>query len=331
MSIVSNLFRGSDRTPDAEPVICRPARREETRAALKLVLSHNGRLGTDAQVLEFLRFALQRHIDTTALWVAEQRGRLVWAILPVASPGRTVLLFMPTGTGFPEAAAAQLIDAVCTHYEQQGNRLAQALAEPPDTALLHLLQSSQFDRMAELIYMQRLVRAGMARFELPAPLRAMPYSPDAHALFAATTLRTYERSLDCPALNGLRDIEDVLAGHRATGEFDPGMWHLLLNDREAVGVVLLSRLRHADTAELVYFGLTPEARGRGIGAAAMEHALAVVARAELSQLTLAVDASNTPALKRYSRHGFTRTGSKNALIRKLDQHPVAPVAAEPVR
>lgn len=328
MSVVSNLFRGSDRSAGSLPVTCRPARREETQAALKLVLGNHGRRASDAQVLEFLRFAVQRRIDTTALWVAEQRDRLLWAVLPVASPGRTVLLFLPSGDGYPGQAAIHLIDAVCAHQQHQGFRLAQALTETPDTAQLQLLLSARFQRMAELVYMQRLVRAGMAGFTLPPSLRTVPYSPASHPLFAATILQTYEQSLDCPGLNGLRDIEDVLAGHRATGEFDPAMWQVILKDDEPAGVILLSRLRHADSAELVYFGLTPPARGQGLGAAAMEHALAIVARAELSQITLAVDSNNLPALKRYTRHGFMRTGSKHALIRDL--HRAAPAGTPPI-
>ena len=48
-----------------------------------------------------------------------------------------------------------------------------------------------------------------------------------HALFAETILQTYRDSLDCPGLNGVRQIEDIIAGHKASGEFDPALWFLL--------------------------------------------------------------------------------------------------------
>ena len=32
---------------------------------------------------------------------------------------------------------------------------------------------------------------------------------------------TYEGTLDCPVLNGLRDMSDVLAGYRSTGHYHP--------------------------------------------------------------------------------------------------------------
>src|SRR5690606_2604680 len=133
-----------------------------------------------------------------------------------------------------------------------------------------------------------------------APLRAVTYSPDTHADFAATVQASYEQSLDCPALNGLRDIEDVLAGHRATGDFDPNLWTLLLEHDRPIGVSLLARLPYADSCELVYFGLVPAARGRGLGHLAMQHTLATLARTDLSRLTLAVDANNLPAYRLYT-------------------------------
>src|SRR3712207_8951894 len=52
--------------------------------------------------------------------------------------------------------------------------------------------------------------------------------PPRSTLFPYTTL--FRSSLDCPALNGVRDMEDVLAGHKASGEFDPALWFLLSED-----------------------------------------------------------------------------------------------------
>jgi ribosomal protein S18 acetylase RimI-like enzyme len=84
-----------------------------------------------------------------------------------------------------------------------------------------------------------------------------------------------------------------------------------------LGALLLSRAAPADTLELVYLGLTPAARGRGLGDVMMRRALASVAADGATRLSLAVDSDNVPALKLYYRHGMQRVGAKLALMRQL--------------
>jgi len=79
----------------------------------------------------------------------------------------------------------------------------------------------------------------------------------------------------------------------------------------------LNRVPRSEFAELVYLGLTPPARGRGVGDLVIRHALWTVRKMELSNLTLAVDAKNAPALRLYFRHGMQQVGRKTALIRDL--------------
>jgi len=153
---------------------------------------------------------------------------------------------------------------------------------------------------------------------LPPCCRWIKYSADVHAQFAQTVLASYRDSLDCPALNGLRHIDDVLDGHKASGVFDPKHWYLLLEEERPVGVLLLaSSGREAGIMELVYLGLPPEARGRKLGELLVRQAMAVVAAEGHQRLSLAVDARNIPALKVYYRHGMNRIASKLAMMRDL--------------
>jgi len=128
---------------------------------------------------------------------------------------------------------------------------------------------------------------------------------------------TYEGSLDCPRLNGRRDIEDVLSSHKSAGEFDPKLWFLLRERETPLGVLLLSESLRSDSIELVYLGLTPAARGRKLGELMMRQAYATVSARNQPRLCLAVDSQNTPALKLYYRHGMHRIASKLALLRDL--------------
>ena len=80
--------------------------------------------------------------------------------------------------------------------------------------------------------------------------------------------RLTSESLDMPELEGIRSLDDVLVGHRASGRFVPEYWLLgrLPGEPEAMAVMLLSGRSFARSSwEVAYLGLTPAARGRGLG------------------------------------------------------------------
>jgi mycothiol synthase len=183
--------------------------------------------------------------------------------------------------------------------------------------------------MAELIYLHATIKRPLPPPALAPEYSVLSYSPQTHALFASAIIASYQNSLDCPGLNGVRNIEDIIAGHKSSGDFDPEHWFVLLQrtpstssgqaggDERACGVLLLSRLPRGDTVELVYLGLAPEARGRGLAEWMMRRAFTSVAAMGVGRLSLAVDSSNAPALKLYYRFGMSRIGSKVAMMRKL--------------
>lgn len=312
----------------APDVVIRPAAGPEIHAALRLILSSPAHRASDTDINDFLSFAGQRHIDLASLWIALRRGRMVFAALPVLSPGRTMLLLSPphVPTAELDTSAAPLVAALAEHFSDRGVQLAQALVDPSHSASLRLHECAGFVPLAELIYLHRDVHSGAAAWPaLPPQLHWETYSSATHALFARTIAASYEQSLDCPALNGVRDIEDVLAGHKAAGEFTPALWFLLVerhagasaDDPIGRGVLLLSRSARGDALELIYLGLPPEVRGRGLGALLMQQALSAVAATGSGGLSLAVDARNGPALRLYYRHGMHRVASWIALMRNL--------------
>lgn len=316
MRALSNLFGKGDGPAAGIAAECRAARPDEIRQALALILGTNGKPAEDEQVSSFLQFASQRGIDLGNLWVLAQSGRPAWAILPVVSPGKTMLLLTPTVR--PGGLdVGRLIDAVCERFTGSGVHLAQALLDPADDAARAVYTSHGFCEIAELLYLSAFVAGAPAPVPLPKGFSLQTYAPELHTLFARAILASYNESMDCPALNGVRDVEDIMAGHKASGEFDPRFWFLLSETDTARAVLLLTRVPRSDTAELVYLGLTPESRGRGIGDLMVRYAYWAVRQMGLSSLTLAVDARNVPALKLYYRHGMQRVGSKVALMRDL--------------
>jgi len=294
---------------------------------LRLLLAVQRQWAGNQQVLDFLTFAQQRNIDPGRLWLAEQNGKLLWAVLPIPGAGRTMLLFPPNDPPRPGVitqAAGMLIDAVCDSYAAPNIQLAQVLLDPGDGASRRLFDSHGFARMAELIYLQAAARRSAAAPAPPPGFALSTYSVRTHALFAGVIVASYRDSLDCPGLNGVRDIEDVIAGHKASGEFDPNYWFVLCErdaagDEQPRGVLLLSRMQHTDAAELVYLGVAADSRGKKLGEWLMRQAFAAVASMGVSRISLAVDSANAPALQLYYRFGLARIGSKIALMRRLDQ------------
>ena len=66
-------------------------------------------------------------------------------------------------------------------------------------------------------------------------------------------------------MNGVRSIDDVLQGYRATGHFDPERWFIVRHQGEEIGCLILTDYPEHATWELIYMGLLP-ARGAGAGA-----------------------------------------------------------------
>lgn len=296
----------------------RPAHEGELQAAIRIILANASGHADEMQVREFLRLAMAHREDAGGVWVAEQGGKILAAVMPVVSPGKTMLLFLPAHLhGQPQTLLMKrLLDAVCARAREQGVHLAQSLLEVHDEALLSLMGACGFGRLAELLYLQTVV-AKVAEPPLPAGCKWLTYTSARHELFASTILATYQDSADCPGLNGLRNIDDILAGHRATGDYDPGSWFLLCENENAVGAVLLSKVMRSDVTELVYLGLIPQKRGRGLADILMRRAAATAMASKHGRLSLAVDAGNLPALKLYWRHGMQVVGRKLALLRDL--------------
>ena len=313
------ILKGLFGTPPNVPPIIRSARPEEFDSAIRLLLASHSYSIEEQQIQDFVRMAIAHRSSAGGLMVAEAAGRLVSSAMPVTSPGRTMLVFIPNiiAGELQAEATRQLIDQICLRGKADGIQLAQGLLDPDHSTGIAMMAAASFRDIAELLYLQassaRSVKAG----DLPAGYRWHHYSPATHDLFARAVLSTYQQSLDCPAVSGLRNIDDVLAGHRATGEFDPSIWFAVCCGDDPAGVLILSPAHHGQMLELVYVGLVPEHRGRGLGDLLMRKALETATARGTASLSLAVDAANKPALNLYWRHGLRTVGRKKAMMRDL--------------
>jgi ribosomal protein S18 acetylase RimI-like enzyme len=127
--------------------------------------------------------------------------------------------------------------------------------------------------------------------------------------------QTYQDTQDCPVLNGLRDVHDVLAGYRAMGVYADQWWLLMQYDGRDAGCLILTDHPADEQMELIYLGIVPEFRGRGFGLAATRHAQTLARRAGRRRLILAVDSANGPAQAIYRQAGFIRWDRKKVMLR----------------
>jgi ribosomal protein S18 acetylase RimI-like enzyme len=144
-----------------------------------------------------------------------------------------------------------------------------------------------------------------------------PYAPAKHARLAQLVEATYRETLDCPSMNGVRSIEDVLAGYKASGRFAPQHWLLATHQGQDVGCLLLTDYPDQENFELVYMGIVPESRGRGWGVELARYAQWRAGQAGRQRLVLAVDALNRPALQAYQAVGFSPWDQRSVYLKIL--------------
>jgi len=235
--------------------------------------------------------------------VALRGERIVGSCVWVPGAGRCATVVAPRLAEWDEEVASRLIRGAVRAAAEDGARFIQAVAEPEGRSpLARAIARAGMERLAVLAYLRRAVTEADAQTAGPKGIVWKRWTAWRRRKFARTIARTYEGSLDCPAMAGLRTAEDALATHRATGDFRAGAWHLALEAKEAVGVVLASEVE--GRGDLVYLGVVPEARGRGVGRALLGQAIRDTARMGLPVLTVAVDTENGPAWRLYAGAGF---------------------------
>lgn len=276
--------------------------------------------GDRAAAERFLHYARTNGVSLEGLWsLLGPKNRVAYSTLAVPSPGRTAMVF----ASHPPAAAAvpvvaRLIDHACRETAARDVHLAQALLEPTETLERRSFVEAGFTELAVLSYLQRpLSKTPPPPAEWPAGVRTRLYRDELHDVLVTILEQSYQETLDCPGLYGLRRTEDIIAGHKATGQYDPSLWTMLWVDERPAGVVLLNPFPDHRTVELVYLGLAPFARGRGLGRQLLRHGLSLLHGRRERTLTLAVDERNAPALAVYNAEGFRPAVHRVALIRSL--------------
>lgn len=246
------------------------------------------------------------------------------AVLAELLPGRAAVVMTPqidpavTISDQTQLAAA-LLRALDEPLRDHGILLSQALTPKRTDETTQQFLAAGYQIASDLLYLGAdLTSAATRRISHPLqPLELLPHSPADFERWIPLIERTYEKTLDCPAVDGLRPTRDVLIGYRDIGIARDDWWFIARYNDQDVGCLLLADHRPAAHAELVYMGLTPEMRGRGWGVYLAHQAQQIAATTGAEHLVLSVDAENLPALRHYQSAGFHFWEQRTILMKSL--------------
>lgn len=289
----------------------RPAERTE---AFRLAFQHLARGEQVGRIKTALELVRKRELDPAGILVARQGKKLLGTMIAVVSPGASGLVWPPQVILELENRP-EIEDRLAREATQwlrgRGAKLGQAMLAPADLHLSPPLLRNGFEHVTTLRYMRR----ELSDFEtvVPKSLTFQPYPADPER-FHDTLLRTYEATDDCPELSGVRDIGEIIEGHRAQGMHDPATWLLARHQGEPVGVLLLTWMPEWNSWDVAYVGVLAAHRQRGFGRQLMQQAVIEAKRSQGSLLTLSVDRRNRPAWNLYSALGFELFDEREVLL-----------------
>lgn len=302
---------------NAAEITIGPCGGDEIEDALTLVFASIPIAERTAMVNHLAETATREGIDTGGLLVARLADEVIGSTWAQLQAGNTGVLWPPGVAAIDDrpAVSRQLMQAADRHFATANVAIAQVVSKdcPPETRVA--LNEAGYATLTELLY---LARDTQSATHLPdSPLSFEPFDPERPARLGKLIEATYRETLDCPALGGVRAIEDVIAGYRATGVFSPDRWLIATAAEQDVGVLLLTDHPATDSWELIYMGVTPEFRGRGWGSLIVQHAIAIASYFGRSRLVLAVDVINQPAIDVYEGHDFVAWDRREILLKRF--------------
>ena len=295
----------------------RRVRPSQRHRVLALLLT--GRADEHAAALDsFLSFAGEANLSLDELWVATCGKELLAAMLIVPNAGRTAMAFLsPLRGPRQQKAVVGLARTVCRSQDPKRMSMIQVLLDPGQHDEPRALGEAGFSTLAKLLYMERPVRRTEGQVEFDPSLACVTWSGANREIFANAILASYRNTLDCPGLVGLRGIDDIISSHMATGRFEPDLWLAWHTCDEPVAVMLLNRVHRRDAIELVYLGVHPAWRRRGLARQILTHGLSLASLNRIKTMILVVDSVNKPALQLYRSFRFSSTARRLALIYKV--------------
>ncbi len=198
-------------------------------------------------------------------------------------------------------AAYDLTAALVEHLQSLGHRVLQTVVPNPPPQSMDALARVGFVHVTDLIFLARSVTVDDAF--IPPRLAFEPACMD-DLEFAALIEATFVGTQDLPELNGTRSVEETLIACQAAARVEPPLWWFASLEGSRIGVLQMAPGEEPGDIELLYAGLVPSARRRGLGRELTQAALAIAVALEATRVHLSRDARNESAGHVYDQLGF---------------------------
>ncbi|QDT38941.1 GNAT family N-acetyltransferase [Stratiformator vulcanicus] len=254
------------------------------------------------------------------------RGEVIGGVLGVVAADGTGMTWIPGG--IDRLVRQRLLQAIADELVDMGAAFSQVLLQPPlDAPNRDLLAASGFQFGTSVQCLGR--ELGSPVTTVNTAVKALPSDPPSRGprfravafsefrdetALAELLERTYIDSLDCPLIAGLRSGRQAISAMRETGIVREDRWFVYLWDDAPVGTLLAN-----DTAdgcrEIVYLGVDPNARRRGLGHQMLSDAVATASADGCLKIGTQCDDSNYSAIRLYGNHGFSSTATHHVFFK----------------
>ncbi|MCE9554711.1 MAG: GNAT family N-acetyltransferase [Planctomycetes bacterium] len=289
------------------------------RPALELLLQGLARDSRSCEIERLLVRLADLETLRAGLVGVVQSDQLLGAAWAEMQPGRTATIWPPCIVGSDEKLGGRLALAAVEAAFSAGAKVAQAVISPLEVSELRWLEAAGLRPVADMECLVWQVPSSSASPLDEAQNDVMQWknyaAPTDRRRLEALLGQSWIGSLDCPALDGMREPAEVLDGYLAAGTSQAQHWCFLRSCGADAGCLLLAEHADSDEMELVYMGLVAELRGHGHGHALVQMAQRLTRRSGRSRLTTAVDAANAPASAVYAAAGFICYDRRRVLLR----------------
>lgn len=278
--------------------------------------------GDAVEAVVDLQAAADRQAVTPLLVFGGYRGRrLEGAVVAYDGGGSSALVYVPRQqpSASKRTAVSDCLLALRAECKVREIKILESLLESDAHDAARSLEGAGFRYLTRLVYLSRQIPGQQVDVQVADDVQWLSYTPEREELFCGALDASYAESLDCPELTGLRTAEDILAGHRASGLFDPTHWWVVTRESQPVGVLLLCGVPGRAAFEIAYIGVAQTVRGKGVANALVKRAIEAVRSANAVTLTLAVDRRNLPARRLYQRWFFRPVAMRDAWV--ASSHP----------
>jgi mycothiol synthase len=287
------------------------------QAALTILLQHlpaNERLAHAKHLLETLNDA--QSAASLLFFQASHDNNLQAICLAQVQVGKVALLWPPRALQ-PELEhlLQPLLSFAFSELKARGISVVQSLIDCHASTDANLLYSAGCQKIADLAYMM---------LEAPHyPEQSPVVSAEFHMVAPHDTRlahlleQTYENSLDCPLLDGWRNMDDVIDSYWATGTPREKLWRIAHTSEGDAGCVIAAEYPQVHQWELIYLGVSPRFRGLGWGKVLLHWLLHAAKEEMIERVLLAVDVANDPAISIYKEFGFEEIDRRLAIAKQL--------------